>query len=71
MSRGLKIGRCAAPTATGIPKLRTRMCAAGYDYLSARTRSFISRRSWASMVKVAIGRALRRITPIGSPVSSQ
>ena len=34
-------------------------------------RSSISRRSWASTDRVAIGRASRRPSPIGSPVSSQ
>ena len=40
-------------------------------YKSAKTFSFFSCFSWASIDKVAIGLAINLFNPIGSPVSSQ
>jgi len=48
--------------------------AVDYRYQSSRSPNCFSRRSrrsWASTLSVATGRASRRFTPIGSPVSRQ
>jgi len=44
---------------------------AGREAQSPNIFCFNSRRCWASNDKVAVGRANKRPTPIGSPVSSQ
>ncbi len=71
---GLRLGRGRSARSSSRQSCWVVPLRAGQRYQSSRSpycRSRRSRRSWASMQRVATGLASRRLTPMGSPVSRQ